>query len=293
MSRKNPPRNSETAADSPWVIRVVARFLLMVHGGSQEDLARAAGLSPRTVSRCMNGQRTTAETLQRLAAAAGLTPRELDRLLDLVRGIEARREGGPGERAVPWERSRLQLPERLVEALEGWLLQRLEGLRHRVVSPGPLSREEAEAVWARLRPYPDAIRRELIEEVPDFQAWELAELLCERSAAAADDPAAALELADLALYVVTQGPSEGGLRNARLAHTWAHRGNALRVAGDLDGAGKALRTARRLRQKGGGVEAAPATEERLFAFEAALRVEQERPESRISDRPGRSDAERA
>ncbi len=274
MNRKKSPERHEETVESPRVTRSVARFLLDVHGGTQEDFARDAGPSLRTVSRCLKGEGSSGATLRKLAAAAGLTPWELDGLIALTRAAHARREAAPQEGLDLLDRGRwMQASADLAGAFESYLASRIDQLRARLnpAPPGPLSREAAAAVWARLQPYPEAVRRVLIEQVSDFQAWELAELLCDRSLASApDEPGEALELADLAVQVATMGP-DAGPRNARLAYTWAHRGNALCAAGDHDGAEKALRTARRYWQKRGHADAGLPVEERLLGFETALR----------------------
>lgn len=281
MNGRNPPEHPKTAGESPWVVRVVVRFLLEVHGGTQVDFARDAGFSVRTVSRCLNGAGASGPTLQKLAATAGMASWELDELLALARAREARREAGPRERAELLERSRRrQVPAALADALEVYVSGRIDQLRarRRPAAPGPLSRKQAETAWARLRLYPYPVRCDLIEEVADFQAWELAELLCDESLAAAPaDPDQALELADLALRIAALSPADTGSRDRRVGYTWAHRGHALYAKGDLDGAEEALRTARRLWKKGAGAAGGALDEARLLGLEASLREERDRP----------------
>src|SRR4051794_30774609 len=80
------------------------------------------------------------------------------------------------------------------------------------------ARRQAEELWARLKPLPRAIRREVVEDAPDFQTWALAVRLCEESRrAAARDPQEALHLADLALLTGSQVEKRvGEKRSSRL-----------------------------------------------------------------------------
>jgi hypothetical protein len=62
------------------------------------------------------------------------------------------------------------------------------------------AREQAAALWSRLRRYARDERRALVREAPEFQTWALCERLCAESVEA-ERPAAALELAELATEV--------------------------------------------------------------------------------------------
>jgi DNA-binding XRE family transcriptional regulator len=62
------------------------------------------------------------------------------------------------------------------------------------------ARRQAAALWTRLRRYARDERRALVREAPEFQTWALCERLCEESVEA-ERPAAALELAELAVEV--------------------------------------------------------------------------------------------
>jgi transcriptional regulator with XRE-family HTH domain len=269
MSREN---SHATTGEPPWVVKIVARYLLEVHGGTQDDLARSSGLSRRTVSRAVNGAASNA-TLGKLAAGAGAEPWELDGLLALSRGIHTRREAPPHEQARLRERGlRLAASTGLADAVEAHVASLVDryAARRTPQIPRFVSREQAVALWARLRPYPTQQRFDLIEEVAEFQSWGLAELLCDESLAAAPAaPHEALELADLALRIAALSPPDAGSQEGQLGYACAHRGHALRATGDLDGAEEALRTARTLWRKGSN--ASLPGEERLLSFEAALR----------------------
>lgn len=264
----NPKKLRQPAGGEGRVVQVVTRYLLAVHGGKQPEIVKSSGVSRRTISRFLNGGGSTASsTLARLASAAGVEPWELDDLLALTGGILRRRQGEPGEHAPAREQHRLrhQLAA-LTEGL-GVFIPGTPGDRRPPAPPAPVGREEAVALWERLSRYAAAQQHDLIAEVTDFQAWALAELLCDQSLAA--EPDEALALTDLALRIASCSQEGPATQNRRMAYTWAHRGNALCANGDLDGAGQALRTARQLWPEGARVEGLD--EERLRRFEAALR----------------------
>jgi tetratricopeptide (TPR) repeat protein len=104
------------------------------------------------------------------------------------------------------------------------------------------------------RPGPD--RRRLVEEQPRFRALMLCDLLLERSREAGftDDPATAIELAELAVTVSgrldTEHYGEALVEDAR-ARAWGHLGNAFRIANDLRQAEEALRKAEEHHEQGG------------------------------------------
>jgi transcriptional regulator with XRE-family HTH domain len=273
MNRKKLRR---PAGEEGWVVQVVTSYLLAAHGGVQADLIQSSGVSRRTISRFLNGGGSAAtSTLPRLAAVAGVETWELDQLLALTRGIHRRRQGGPAERRRATEQHRsYPTLAGLTEALEVFISGMPGGHvdRRPPTPPAPVDREEAVALWARLSRYPAAQQHDLIAEVADFQAWALAELLCDQSLAA--DPDQALALTDLALRIAARSPDGPATQSRRMAYAWAHRGNALLGKGDLKGAEQALRTARQLWPD--GARAGALAEERLLRFEATLREEQAR-----------------
>jgi DNA-binding XRE family transcriptional regulator len=68
-------------------------------------------------------------------------------------------------------------------------------------------RRRAAELWARLRRHGREERRALVREAAEFQSWALCERLCEESARiGAERPAAAVELAELAVEVALVAP---------------------------------------------------------------------------------------
>jgi tetratricopeptide (TPR) repeat protein len=101
-------------------------------------------------------------------------------------------------------------------------------------------RSRAPQLLAELMRHPPARQRVLVGNVRRFQSWGLAELILARSARAFfEDPAAAEELAELALAVAERlepaAHSEPLLADLR-ARCWSHFGNARRLSADFPAA---------------------------------------------------------
>lgn len=165
-----------------------------------------------------------------------------------------------------WGRSEYrQAFERLAESLEVWL----ERVRREAA--------EAPALLAELLREPAPVRRERIRRERRFQSLKLCERLQGASREAwADDPAQAVELAELAVEVSERLALDPGLpqqgmtliEDAR-ALAWAYLGNACRIASDLRRAERALARAEvYLRRLGLGMD--PLTEAEVLGFQASL-----------------------
>jgi tetratricopeptide (TPR) repeat protein len=98
-------------------------------------------------------------------------------------------------------------------------------------------------------------RRRLVEAQPRFRALMLCDLFLERSREAGfTDPAAALELAELAVLISDRLDSghygECLVEDAR-ARAWSHLANAFRISSDLRRAEEALQTAEEHHRRAG------------------------------------------
>lgn len=117
-------------------------------------------------------------------------------------------------------------------------------------------RREAPGLFVELMEEPADRRGSLVERDPRFRTWGLVELLVERSREMCTRvPARAEEMARLALKVLDHldaGRYRAGLIEDLRARAWAHLGNALRVASDLQGAEQAFTTARGHLDRGTG-----------------------------------------
>jgi len=120
-------------------------------------------------------------------------------------------------------------------------------------------------------------RKNRIEGAEDYQTWAIVEWLANASVRdAADKPARAVELAELALFAVRFVPGPD-CRRARL-EGWAdfHLANALRVKNDHDGADAAVERGWVSWRAGAEDDFLPFEEGRLLEFEASLRRDERR-----------------
>jgi tetratricopeptide (TPR) repeat protein len=132
-------------------------------------------------------------------------------------------------------------------------------------------RRRAEVLWASLKRRSPSARLALVEEVPKYQTWALAERLCTESIrAVAGDPRQVLELAELALQVAERVPGEPAWRSLLTGYVWAFLGNARRVAGDLPSAVQAFREAWKLWEQGAAADCGLLDGSRLLDLEASL-----------------------
>jgi len=248
---------------------------------TQTKLANVKGHSShRVVSRYENGKESLSRAeLHDMAALLGFSRDEVEALLltySLVIPPDPDESGSLVE-LTPEELRRI---DRTVLA-DGWT--RASELRAGLIEDkkrrkAEAARRQAGKLWARLKPLPRAVRREMVEDAPDFQTWALAVRLCEESErAAAHDPEEALALADLALSCAARVTAGGDLGRSRLTgYAWAYKGNALRVAGHLWKANAAFERARQFWNVSGSVDSDPFPGWRIPYLEASLRREEHR-----------------
>ncbi|HSS48737.1 MAG TPA: helix-turn-helix transcriptional regulator, partial [Thermoanaerobaculia bacterium] len=249
---------------------------------TQDKLAQAKGhTSHRVISRYESGDNLLSRgQLHDMAALMGFSREAVEALLftySLVRPPSPQESGS----FVELSREELRRIDRAVIS-DGWT--RAAELRARLIEDkkrrkAEAARREAGVLWARLKPLPRAIRREVVADAPEFQTWALAERLCDESKrATAQDPQEALHLADLALSTALQvAKTAGEERCSRLlGYAWAYKGNAFRVAGDLTKAGEAFSRAWQLWKTGTFSEPDLLPEWRIYSLEASLRREEHR-----------------
>lgn len=113
-----------------------------------------------------------------------------------------------------------------------------------------LSRVEAPALWTELQDLDAQAQKELVQSDERFWSWGLAELLCRSSTeSAADDSAAAVQIAELAVAVsmkVEDWGDDNLWLNLLRGFAWAHVAEARQIAGDWRGAWRALTKAKEL-----------------------------------------------
>lgn len=136
-------------------------------------------------------------------------------------------------------------------------------------------REAAPRLLGELLGYPAAQRLARVCADPRFHSPALGEALIDRCReAGADDPAAAIEMGELAVALADRVDVQlcGALVVQGLkARSWAWLGNARRLASDLPGAERALTTAELLGERGAGD---PLERAELLGLRAALLTDQ-------------------
>jgi transcriptional regulator with XRE-family HTH domain len=236
-------RRNETP-DERGICLYVLRAL---DGWTQEELAKALGITASTISEYEKGKRYVPERIVRRAAEAVGIPTRL--LLDLessLRDLQGLARSTPRPRSDPRDRVAEELflgfedlARRAVEAVlassQAW-----EGSSRSTRDLVP-----ADVLWMELERCGAEERRLVVEEGVEYRTWGLCKLLCEKSLEAADGEAA-LELAGLALYVAERVPGEEDWRAGVQAFAWAHLGHARRKRGDRSGAEEALARFREL-----------------------------------------------
>jgi tetratricopeptide (TPR) repeat protein len=229
---------------------------------SQSDLSRAAQVKRASISAYEAGLVSPdAGTVERLLVAMGFRWSSLDAAEDFLgklfsqcvrppdRGLAAEASTGQGEQIK-------ESPVILDGAQEG---------------PSPEDRPLAQALWKRLRALPPKTLERELTEVPDRCAWALCELLCIQSVKlCSQNPVRAKSLITLAEKTVPLVSGDGPWRAKVQGHVLAHRGNALRVAGDFAGAKAALDQAARLFEAGTASSVCLLEEGILPAFKASL-----------------------
>jgi transcriptional regulator with XRE-family HTH domain len=253
-------------------LKVAVRFVRLVCGSSQAEMAAAAGIDRASFCRYEAGDVAPGRVaLARLAAAAGLPVTLVDALLlPAIALARADRKGVPDETqpAAAAVAFSCAVSAAAAEAL-GPLLS-LPGRR-----PSPRDRAVAAELWRRLarRAPGEWLRR--LEGSRRFQSWAMAERLAHESERAAADRAdLALELAQLGLRVAELAPGEPAWRSRCLGYCWGFVANARRVGDDLEGAEEAFREAWRLWRAGDGTDPDLLAEWRLLDREASLRRDQ-------------------
>jgi tetratricopeptide (TPR) repeat protein len=252
----------------PPPLSLALTFLRLAQGWSQKELAAVTGIPATLLSDYEHGRkRLSRDRLEPIAAATGLPPAAIDTVLGCLQTIRASSQV-PGPAGVQgWK------IEAVATRVGGLATDFARGLLTllTVEARALEARQQAAALWTRLKRQPPAQRRSVVEARPEFRNWALCELLCEESIKAAPDSAdRALELAELALRVAKLSPGEESWRQRLQGYAWAHVGNARRVRGDLPAAEKAFTCSRRAWCAGETSDHGILNEARVLGMEASL-----------------------
>ncbi|HTG37151.1 MAG TPA: helix-turn-helix transcriptional regulator [Thermoanaerobaculia bacterium] len=258
----------------PPPLSLALDFLRTRQGWTQKKLAEATGIPANLISDYERGRKTLSrERLESMVAVMGLRSKAVDSALDFLQKTRP----GFGEAGPPSAQSQR------IEAVAAESGRMMAGFTRSLL--GMLTaeacaleaRQQARALWARLKRLPATQRRALVEKSAELRTWALCELLCDESIKAAGDSAdRALELADLALRVAELIPGEEPWRSRVQGYAWAHVGNARRVQGDLPGADEAFGRSQKLWLAGSHGDSGLLDEARVLDLEVSLRRDQTR-----------------
>ena len=235
---------------SPEDVKIALSILRLLRGWTQAEMAEAAGVHKSLLSLYEQGKTVpTAKTLSRLMAAVKLPISSFESILHLVRLI--RYWSGESDEATAELATSLA---RIVgTAVQVAVAREVANLLVSSSRPAPgleADPGETEQLWGSLEADSPERRRMLVQEVPDFQTWELCERLCAESEREAADPGRALELAGLALEIAERVAGTEEERAWMQGYAWAHIGNARQAAGDRPGSEAAFARARELWEAG-------------------------------------------
>jgi transcriptional regulator with XRE-family HTH domain len=253
--------------------------LRVARGWTQADLARAAGIQQTLISEYERGRSRSlsAKGLDDLLVVMGYGQEDLTATF-LFHATICKTDGGTAGRS-PVEPSPREI-RRAGQLAALAALGEASHLRAELLSlarsrRAARARRTAGDLWQRLRRHAAAEQLELVEGLPEFQSWALAELLCDESVRAAVDSAEeARRLAALALRVAEVAPCDAAWRLRLRAYCTAFVANAQRVAGELLAAGASFATAWRLWRAAGATAPGPLPEWRLHDLEASLHRDQ-------------------
>lgn len=256
-------------------------FLRSLRAWNQAELAKAAGVDERLISRYELGEKIPREsTLKRLTKAIGLPFSEARQVLPVIRRALA--AVGHGDGVPPAE---VALDAASLASIVAAAVQ--SAAAELPLPPGPSSPSEAPSpaearrlageLWESIKGLPTRDLHVLIEGASEYKSWALAERLCEESGKAAGiDVVRTMELAMLAVRVAELASSEASRRPRLQGYAWFFVANARRVSGDLPGADEACSQALRLWEGPTPADPIPLQEWRVLDLEASLRREQRR-----------------
>ena len=266
----------KVSKDEAEDFRLVIGLLLLILDWTRKKLGAKAGIDEGALSRYGNGsQKAQPGTWEKIEGATRIPLEAVRALLPILRRLRSLAEGRSmpaHEEAAAIARTVGSTVEAVLRLEEPYLCGRdPEATEPPISLPQATDRLVAEDLWERLKARTHSARVALVEEVPKYQSWALAERLCAESIqVAAGDPKQALELAELALRVAELVTGEPAWCFLLAGFVWAHLGNARRVASDLPGAEKAFSQAWKLWEAGAAADTGLLDGSRLLDLEASL-----------------------
>jgi len=196
------------------LLGIALDLLMRTNGWTVTGLAKAAGVSPKTISSYLWEEALTRERFDELARLMGLSRVKVERahraaalVVPPPPAAWSPVEPTPEERRIHEEAAVLAGCEVMDLVLEARLREARQENRRRDL-------EEGRRLAKELLTFSKADRRVLAEAAPDYQHWGLAYVLCTDSEAAVPrNREMALELAELALFVARHVPGMDAFRS--------------------------------------------------------------------------------
>lgn len=231
---------AELTDDLPlWVAGTKVLLLRRLRRWTQVDLAEASGIDASQISRYETGEDLPRpQTLERLAQSAGVSPSVLE-LMDSFLWTIAQATNDVPSSVTPLA-STPDIMEDLKQGVSGaveramsLLLFELSSRRRDPAQP-PSNEARIETLWDRLRQYGTRARRLLVEGARAYRDWRLCVRVCaESELATTRDPAEAVDLAELAVFIAEHVSGAEGRRLRLQGCAWLFLGNARRVSNML------------------------------------------------------------
>jgi len=266
----------KVSEDEAEDVRLIIGLLLLIRDWTRKKLGAKAGIDEGDLSRYGSGdQKAQRGTWKKIEAATWIPLAAVRALLPALHRLRSLAEG----RSMPAHEEAAVIARAVGNAVEAALRleephlcgQEPEAVQPSASLPQAADRLLAEDLWGRLKGRTHSARLALVEEMPKYQTWALAERLCaESERAAACDPQQALELAELALRVAERVTGQPAWLFLLAGYVWAFLGNARRVISDLPGAKEAFCQAWKLWGAGVAADTGLLDGSRLLDLEASL-----------------------
>jgi tetratricopeptide (TPR) repeat protein len=266
-------KQGKSEEEAARLAMILLRFL---RHWDQAELAHASGRGQSQISAYHHGEvAVPREVLEKIASEADFPSHLLDALLWGLRSFVVAARGRTRADRVLANGTAAELIA-LIRTVEDVILEPLARCAP-VPAASPLDREEAAALWERLKPLTAEEQLLVVEEASEYQNWALCErLAAESREAAASHPQKALELSELALRVAELAPAGEAWRRRLKGYALFHRANGYRVCQKAAERDAALLRASRLWREGELGDPGLLNEAIPLWIEAALRRSQRR-----------------
>lgn len=243
---------------------------------TQGDLAAWMGVQPSVISSWEKGRRKLEESDRaKLLELLGYTQEAFERIREVLQELDLLELPAIGaettEEGFRKQRARLLMAER--EAYGNLLAAREDRLS--ILRRIQTARENAPQLWRVLEKRDPAKWRMLVRGTQTYQDWALCELVCHESLRrAGDQPAEALQLAQLAVWIAECVPGLKDWQDQVKGFAWAHLGNSQRASGKLLLAAETSARADEFWEAGTRVHPVILNPGRMLSLKASLRFDQ-------------------